>query len=279
MNFVSSKKGLMRFQLKGGVDEYHYEESSKAILVSNEDSTLKLDEVILEKYLHELRKVVDVQLFRLDQSHANMVGAVIAAVGLVSRQDKLFEQIVHIIERVFKDVKTVKPGTVGAFFVGCSRNEIFSGPLGCDPRCAGNLPPPGNFKDYMTCTDSVIMMVDNNFRKFHETHTDHSYIYIDSEQHKGFNTTHAKKLESLGIKFVTLIFGRDGVYEHTSEKMPVKKIVGYTYDPVPDQVSKNELGQESNNNAYIWWWILAIVVVIIIILLIVIALNRRNTRW
>ena len=62
--------------------------------------------------------------------------------------------LVDKVNKHFKDLETIIPGTIGAYCIGCDRGNA------CSPICAGSMPM--NNDDSQNCKDTVILAEYNN---------------------------------------------------------------------------------------------------------------------
>ena len=63
--------------------------------------------------------------------------------------------LVDMVNKHFKDLETIIPGTIGAYCIGCERGSE------CSPICAGSMPMDNNGEN---CKDTVILAEYNNGR-------------------------------------------------------------------------------------------------------------------
>ena len=185
------------------------------------------------------------------------------AIGILYKIGKLYELVHNDIQGIFDDVKIVIPGTVAAYFIGCSSNDNFNGPMGCNPKCAASLAPGGKDPSEYTCDDLVLMYEnDGTFSSLNQKISQHTYIHIGDPNFKGFTEENIKQLTEANITSATLTYGKaDGSYMDPIKAMLVTQL------PLISQTQTNPDGTTTTDNAA---WILFIIIAIIIIILLII---------
>jgi hypothetical protein len=144
-----------------------------------------------------------------------------------------YDYVHEIIVRVFCDVKTVTPGTIGAYFAGCLVRTNFPGNPGCSAVCAGAVPPEQGTKGFEFCEKyAIIYDSDGTLISLNDLEDkEEAYIYIsNSINFEGFTSEEIKQLSNLGIKRVKLVrYSPDGLsYQEVSSNfidvnsLPVK---------------------------------------------------------
>src|SRR5207253_6318597 len=69
---------------------------------------------------------------------------------------QFFPMIHGHIREIFGDVSDVRPGTIGAYMVGCLLPTSSSQPQGCSLLCASSIPPPEGTPDFKFCEHAVM---------------------------------------------------------------------------------------------------------------------------
>jgi len=160
-----------------------------------------------------------------------------------------YQTLYKLITGKFKDVKTVRPGTVGGYLYGCNSHTSFSEKSpGCAVACAGAMPPPRSDSNYQRCQNTVISAKFNG-HGYHFTvlnrsqgfNHENAYLYIEESSNKGKNPYHRGKMgyvgfspeekaylkKTLGMKKVKLLsfdFTGRSYTELTNELTPIDKL-------------------------------------------------------
>ena len=121
------------------------------------------------------------------------------------------------VEKYFKDLKEVKPGTVGGYFGGCLVPTQFEDQPGCSAVCAGSVPRPKDDEGWSFCDKAVIFAEKNGnrgyvFNVLKEPETpeemDPCYVFVehtDIHDFEGFSQKEKEQLEQLGVNEMYLI--------------------------------------------------------------------------
>jgi len=257
--FIKGNKDVT-FELKKGHDNiYIIKTADNRRLEFNRNSfldTLK----DLKKYSHNPIKI-------LNDEQKDSFNKIMNSIEGLQKTGKLYELIRNDINSIFDDVKIVIPGTVSAYFIGCSANGNFPGPMGCDPRCAASLAPGGKDPAEYTCDDLVLMYEnDKTFSSLNRKMSTHTYIHIGDADFKGFTEDNVKQLEEAHITSATLIYAKaDGTYGDIISSIPISKL------PVITQNQNDTNNNTSNDNGA---WILFIIIIAIVIILLLIMLYQ-----
>lgn len=142
-----------------------------------------------------------------------------------------YKEILDDVAHVFPVGVVAEPGTVAAFFSGCRATpDGFSGPPGCNPKCAGSLwqlPTPSGSPS--VCGDSVMVYRDGVFNLLVEQPSDHAYVFVGHD-HSGFSRLNVSDLLNMNLKTVTVVHGNyqegrfDNSYDRVEERVPVHNL-------------------------------------------------------
>ena len=255
--FIKGDKNVT-FELKKGHDNIY-------IIKHSDGKKFEFDRNFFLSTLRDLKKYSHNPIKILDDEQNNNFDNMMSSIEMLRKTGKLYELLHNDIATIFDDVKIVIPGTVAAYFIGCSSKDDFPGPMGCNPRCAASLTPGGkDSKDY-TCNDLVLMYEDDKtFSSMNKKISQHSYIHIGDVNFKGFTSDNIKQLSDAHISSATLIYARiDGTYGNINQFVPVNDL------PVESQTQNT-----TTNNDDAAAWILFIVIISIIIILLLIVLSQ-----
>lgn len=265
-NFLVKGHQNDTFELKKG-------ESNVYIITTSDNKRLEFDRNSLLDTLKDLKRYSHSPIKILEVEQKDSFTKVMNAIGMLYKTGKLYELVHNDIKNIFDDVKIVIPGTIAAYFIGCSSNDNFAGPMGCNPKCAASLAPEGKDPSEYTCDDLVLMYEnDRTFSSLNQKISQHTYIHIGDINFKGFTQDNIKQLTDAHISSVTLIYGKaDGTYGDPVSPIAVNKL------PL---ISDTESITNSNNNnrESLWWFILILIIIIIIIILLIMFYRISNNR-
>jgi hypothetical protein len=266
--------------------------SSSSIFDSNSQTSLDVSNEMVEKGHKNIIKV-DIEKFddlckkfkeKKEMKIKNLTGndkedfdLIVSYVHLLygtSHYDTLYEKV----KKHFKNVKSVKHGTVGGYFAGClvtSKDGFKNLDTGCKIGCAGSMPLPKN-EDGGSFCDKGVILAEKNLKGYNFSvvqpgnFNDDSYLFIETNSlndFAGFSKSEKEDLKALGCKKL--------------------KVIGYTSDMTYSEIyenpkSVNEIKHRSvrsykkkeDNNFGIGIFI--IIILIILILLCLFYLYRRN---
>jgi hypothetical protein len=246
------------FELKKGHDNIY-------IVKTSDGKRFEFDRNSFLSTLKDLKKYSHNPIKTLEEEQNDSFAKIMNAIEMLYKTGKLYELIHNDIHTIFDDVKIVIPGTIAAYFIGCSSNDNFPGPMGCNPRCAASLAPGGKDPAQYTCDDLVLMYEDDKtFTSLNRKISSHSYIHIGDPNFKGFTEENIKKLNEANISSVTLIYAKsDGTYGDIVGSVPIEKL------PLLSQTQN-----DTNNNNDDGAWILFIIIIAIAIILLLIVLYQ-----
>jgi hypothetical protein len=258
--FIKGNKDVT-FELKKGHDNIY-------IIKTSDNRRLEFDRNSFLYTLKDLKKYSHNPIKILEGEQKEKFSKIMGAVEMLYKTGKLYDLIHKDILDIYDDVKIVIPGTIAAYFIGCSSNDNFAGPMGCNPKCAASLVPGGKDHGEYSCDDLVLMYEnDGNFSSLNQKISKHVYIHIGDINFKGFTEDNIKELINADITSVTLVHGKtDGTYMDPTSAMPVDKL------PLLSQTQTTII---SNDNGA---WILFIIIIAIIIILLLIFLYQSYAR-
>lgn len=188
-------------------------------LIRTEHKTYELHRKKLLKSLRLLHEHVHVPITQLQTNVSDRFNSTVESIRILYNSKSLKDLILADIRDIYANVKNPIIGTVGAFFVGCFHDDIFTGPLGCNPRCvASSL----NCEMGFDCADAVFIY-DNTFKQLNNKTSDNAYIYIKDYEFKNFSHHDINTLYNAGIKSYILIFSnQDGSYRKVTKKIYIQ---------------------------------------------------------
>lgn len=274
---VTKAKSSQTFFVKGKDDiTYHHEGGADDIFtIKNSEGTFKLSRKDLRQALEDLKTQSNIPVKQLAPSYAELLESIFEALKFLYSSKELYGMIHSDIKDIFKDVKKAIPGTVAAFFIGCSVDKDFPGPMGCDPRCAASIPPGESVPGYSDCDDLVLAYINSMFSSINGKKSAHAYIYIGDTNFNGFPVEHIEQLKKEKIEKATLIFA------HTDSDKSYKEISSpINIDKLPqkqEQIKETNLTQTNDVSCDSSAGI-AIVVIIVIVIIVLLILLYQSTR-
>ena len=126
------------FIVKGEDDATTYEykggENDMFIIDKKEKGSYQFHRNALKESLLELKTQANCYVANLSNDHRETFNNTVEAIRLIYESPTLYSLILEDINGIFSDVTKVIPGTIAAYFIGCSSNDKFTGPLGCSPK-------------------------------------------------------------------------------------------------------------------------------------------------
>lgn len=190
-------------------------EDKDIYLIRTDNKSYKLHRKKLIKSLKLLHHSAYTLISDLDTNMMDRFNSTIESTRILYNSKALKDLILNDIREIFHNVKKPVPGTVGAFFVGCFNDDLFTGPLGCNPRCASMRCDAG-----FECSDTVLTFSNDIFSNMNNKHTTNAYIYIKNSNFRSFSLYHLELLKDAGIKSMILIYSnKDGSYREVTNKI------------------------------------------------------------
>jgi hypothetical protein len=202
-------------------------------------------------------------------------------ISRVAYNSAVYSLFIDEVLAAFQNVPSVREGTVGAFFKGCFVENKFEGPPGCDPRCAGSLPPSQGTPGWDYCDKPVIMYSSNGLTSLNDVSTGSSgdaYIVVNPNslvngQFPGFTTEEIRSLSSSGIKRVKIVYSSGDSYREYSnfvnvDSLPTSSRGRQDSPPAPQPINTGGDG----------WGALFLVLIVVIFLVIVVLLLTRTLK-
>jgi hypothetical protein len=256
-------------------------EVSDSIDVSNEvvekghKNILKVDIGKFEELCKKFKEKKDLKIKKLvgeDKENFDLMVSYVHLLYGTSYYSHLFEKV----KKHFKNISSVKPGTVGSYFAGClvsknTKNVV----AGCSLGCAGSMPLPKDEEGWSFCDKAVIMAEKGlngyvfSVVKPAESDEDYNpaYVFVESSGNfEGFNKSEKANLKAMGCKNVKLIgYSDDNSYsEIYSDSRSVDEIKVRRDIEKKESVSSESSEHENGSNTAL---IIAIIIFIILLLI------------
>jgi len=243
-------------------------------IVKSPAGTFNLDRMVFKDMLNELKTFSQVQIKLLKKDQMESFNTIGEALRLLYGSGKLYEMVHNDIQEIYSDIKHVIPGTLGAFFIGCSSSDNFTGPMGCNPKCAASLRPGEKTTGYSACEDLVLIYHDGEFNALNqiESNSPHVWVYV-GDNFKGFTTENIEQLKEAEITHVTLTYGQpdSSDYKEIVNRIPVdllpKKLEMVAQTPATATTTEN-------TGAGIVFFIIIVIIIIVLLLVLYNASQR-----
>jgi hypothetical protein len=274
--YRASRSSRGKINLKSELTDLKSEKSfSENIVITKGNDNLdpiNIDINDITERLNRLRKISDKSLRNLSTSEASDFRKMIQYTQLLFDTDE-YRMYYQKVLSIFGDLNTVTPGTVGAYFVGCSIPNGTKDVPGCSVVCAGSIPPPRgseiNGKPFKRCDYSVFWLTRDgdkyNLTTLYETSNHENVIvYVDSNSiignsFTGFSEDEKERLSNYGCRNVNVIkYSEDG--KEYRQLLP-NGFVEISQAPSRIDIIENETSPKTNKGA--------VIILLIILLLIV----------
>lgn len=245
------------------------------VTTKGDNKAFKIDTKKFAELCEKFRKNPDKRIDELTGQDKDDFNLIVSYVQLLFDTD-YYKYLYAKVEDKFKDLKYVKPGTVGGYLAGCLINNNFHGKAGCSLTCAGAAPLPKDDENYLPCDRAVVWAEyksDNkNIYAFHlnvlkpadnKEDLDPLYLYVTSEN-KSFNNVHEFPGLSKSEKeqLVNMGVNKVHIFSYTSEH----KYIDLYGRPVNLKDVKNRTNNSSGNGGLG----LAITLIVIFIILLIV---------
>jgi hypothetical protein len=249
--------------------------SAEELQFNTKDGPFKLNRDTLRATLNDLKAHGSTLISKLPKTQASIFKNIVDIMGVVYDTQGLYDIVLSDIRSVFTNTENVRPGTLEAFLIGCANDDKFTGPMGCNPKCAAGLPPPDGTPGYTQCEDMVLIYGDGNFSALNEQVSTHTYIYVDGPDFKGFSSENIRSLREANISQVTLLYGGpNGSYTEVTPKLSLEQL------PSTSTVKSSDVNATQTNSTTVNGAGVALVIIlIIIIILLLIALWARYAGY
>jgi len=270
------------FVSKGDTKENSYEHKGgdgDIFIIKSNNESFELSRNTLKEALIQLKEESNKEIQNLNGNNTESFRSIVETLHILYDIPELYNIIIKDIRNIFEDIKVIKPGTVSAFFLGCSSNDNFTGPLGCNPKCVSSLKPPKNELEssFSECNNLVLIYntSSDSFNSINDKTSSHVYIFISDTTFTGFSKDNISQLENAQIKTVTLIYGEiDGSYKEISSPMAITDL---PYKQLSNNSNNsNNLTDNPNSNNTINGITIIFIISIILLIILIIVLYRSN---
>lgn len=236
----------------------------------------KLNRETLRSTLNDLKAYGSTMVAKLPKVQATTFKNIVDIMGVVYDTQGLYDIVLSDIRSVFTKTDELVPGTLEAFFIGCYNDDKFTGPMGCNPKCAAGLPPPDGTPGYSQCEDLVLIYADGSFSALNEQVSAHTYIYVGETDFKGFSTDNIRSLREANISQVTVVYGGpNGVYREVTGKLSLEQLPSTGGVNPSSSTAATQTTSSTVNGA----GVALVIILIVIIILLLIALWARYAGY
>jgi hypothetical protein len=258
---------------KGESSYDHIGGPNDVFMIKFDDNQYNLSRNALYESLEELNLLAEISVTDLTTDQKDCFRTVVNALKILKNSDELYGIIMLDINKIFNEIKVVKPGTVAAYFIGCKNSEesgIFSDNLGCDPKCTSSL---NDSDSSLVCEDTVLIYSNGEFTSLNDSNSSNCYIYIGHDEDIDFSRKNVKELKNAGISTVVLVYGNsDGSYKEITNPLPLTQLS--VHDNHNNTASENDTKTGTNKTGIAVG--LGFATLALIILILILWRNRRN---
>ena len=242
-------------------------------VIETDQGLFQLERSKLTKCLEELKPYANTYIKNLPSDVKDSYQSIVETLGILKGSEEYHKLVLKDIRKTLLSGKdeTLKPGTVAAFFSACFSNDGFTGPYGCNLKCAvafHGIDEKDIDPEMVTvCEDLILIYKDGVFGAINEKESSHAYIYVDGDNFQGFSKDNIETLKKTGIYEVALIFSNeDGSYKEVGSYISVHDL--------PILHNKNQKSHSGSNqttttnNSGIWAVIVTLIVIGLLLLLI-----------
>jgi len=231
----------------------------------------------------KLKKYSKLQKTDLDEESFALLQETAAKLAAVYRTED-YEKVHQILLVIFADYIDSEPGTVADFFVGCSGKLQHSGKIGCDVKCAGNVPSPAN-SEWKFCGFYVARYRNGELERSYnpDKKTDVILIHVMDEKCE-LTKEEVASLKKEGISKCMLSYHYNGKYREDKDLKDLDSLVRkpkfLAKNPNPKKshvlLKKPEKEEKEESTFGSWLWIVVFIIFIIFVVLVIWAVAFRT---
>lgn len=188
-------------------------------------NNLNVDLEKIDDLCKKFRDKQDYKIKKLTGADKEDFEEMVSYVGLL-HGTSFYNHLYDRVKKYFGNTRSVKPGTVGAYFAGCMISNFSTDEMNpsCSISCAGSMPLPKDQEGWSFCDKAVIMAekggVGYNFSVVKPAHSeeemDPAYLFVESKSlhdFSGFTKEEKDQIRAYGCKSVKLVgYGTDMSY-------------------------------------------------------------------
>lgn len=248
--------------------ESYVEDESIEITPKGHKNKIVIDLSEIEKLCKKFKTKTELKIKELSNQDNEDFKTIVAYTEMI-HDTEYYSDFYEKVRNVFKNVKSVVPGTIGAYFAGClvttQNGEVNPG---CSATCAGSMPLPKDEEGWSFCDKAVILAEKiankHNFNVVKpadsESDLDPAYVFIESsslDTFSGFTKTEKDDLRAMGCEKVHLI----GYDTHGSQSYDLYGEPKYVNEIKHKHVYKPHKKKKEKSN-----WVIGVIVIILILL-------------
>lgn len=270
-----SKENTTETETSTSIPTESIDDNNDVFVVESSQGTYHLHRSALKECLLSLKPYAEVYINKLPIELNDSFKSILETLKLLHGSKAYHDVVLKDIQDIFvKNVKSIRPGTVAAFFAGCFNDDGLSGPNGCHLKCAmalHGIPAEDINKDFISvCEDMVLIYNNGNFGSINEKDSKFAYIYVDAKDFDGFTKENIETLKTSGIYQVALIFGNeDGTYKEVGTSISVHDLPLKSKSNKNTENNNNDNGDNNNTDNSGIWIVIVVAVVILLLLFLV----------
>lgn len=192
-----------------------------------------------------------------------------------------YTQLYERAKKHFKNVTSVKHGTLGSYFAGCAIGN--AGLAGCSLGCAGNMPLPKDEDSNWSFCDKAVILAEKNKGGYNfsvvkpadsEDQLDPAYLFVESNSvsdFKGFNGEEKLALKSLGAKKLKVVgYNSDmkysDIYREPKSVDEIKHRKNYD-ESLSESLSNSSFTYSNEDQNNDWWWLLLVIIFLVLVII------------
>jgi len=204
------------------ISSENYAESEE-IVTKGHKNILKVDVGKFDDLCKRFKNRLDLKIKSLNGQDKEDFNLMVSYVHLLYGT-KYYKHLYERVRKHYANVKSVKPGTIGAYFAGClvsvkeSDSREFESEVspGCSATCAGSMPLPKDEEGWSFCNKAVILAEKGkngyvfSVVKPAESEEDlnPAYVFVESNSlndFRGFAKSEKDHLRAMGCKNIHLV--------------------------------------------------------------------------
>lgn len=246
-------------------DQYFYSKGSNKILINVSGKGIEVDMDIFRSVIEKLKKYSSSLVSDLNEEISDNYNTVVSFINIASSDDHVYERFVKIIREIFGDVKNIKPGTIGSYFLGNIQNfektyNSYQGPANCHPLKIGAAPNiRGQSND---CQYPAFIFSHGKFTRQNNINGAVAVIYVDRPSFSGFTAQNIIDLQSIGISSAYLNYGINSDEAIESSPHPIN------IQSLPMKMKSNEqkdFNTSEGINGYILFLLIILIVLVVFV--------------
>ncbi len=257
---------------------------SEHVVEKGHKNIVKVDLQKFEEKCRKLKDKKDLKIKKLTGQDKDTFNELVKYVHLLYGTE-YYTSLYDIVQRHYKNIGTVKYGTIGAYFSGCLNSQN-----SCSLACAGAMPVPKSYQD-ASCDKAVIMgelnsegNYDFSFVRPAETsdELENAYLFVENTLNgfQGLEQSEKLYLKNLGCKQLKVVtysddmtynssdsyVSIDDIKERSSKSKVSKSGISVSKSSKYSDSSYSSDSEDSRDGWSLFWLIFLLILLIVIIL-------------